>query len=189
MKHPALWDVLSAVHPLSKRFETALARELVPVSFPKNHTLLEIPGVAEFVYFIETGFAMSYSFDNKARTIECFWQSRQIMTAVGSFSAQVPTTVGIQLMSDSNLLCLSREALFHLMNKHKEAHFLYHKMILLLYTKLRMRIHDIQNLSAADRFSQLLRGYPEVEQIISQENIASYLGITPQSLSRLKRVK
>lgn len=57
------------------------------------------------------------------------------------------------------------------------------------YAKCRARISDIQRLSALARLEILLNIYPDIEQIIPQESIASYLNITPQSLSRLKKRK
>jgi CRP-like cAMP-binding protein len=187
MKRQDLVDALEAIHPLSRNFQKSLFEELVSVTFPRNHVLLDIPSVAEHIYFIDRGFAMSYSFDDTRRVIECFWKQGQILTPGGSFCAQTPTTVRVQLMRDSDLWCLSREGLNRLLANHQETHFLYHKMISRIYMKFRSRIHDIQHLSAAERFDSLLESFPDIEQIVSQENIASYLGITPQSLSRIKR--
>jgi hypothetical protein len=47
------------------------------------------------------------------------------------------------------------------------------------------RTHDLISLSAWERYLDLLQRHPKIEQKISKEIIASYLGITPQSLSRL----
>ncbi len=189
MIHHELFDVLNAIHPLTKNFKRALMKEVRPVSFERNHILLDAPSVAEFVYFIQRGVAMSYSFDKKKKIIDCFWQSGQIMTAVSSFCGQVPSTITIQVMSDTDLLCLSYAALYRLLNKYKEAHILYHKIVAKYHRKCQRRIHEIQNRSAAHRLDSLTRTFPDLEQFVSQENIASYLGITPQSLSRIKRSK
>ena len=90
-------------------------------------------------------------------------------------------------MEGSDLLCLSHAALYRLFDKHQETHYLYHKIMNRHYAKCRARIYEIQRLSASQRFVTLLKAYPNIEQIVSQDNIASYLSITPQSLSRLKR--
>jgi hypothetical protein len=55
------------------------------------------------------------------------------------------------------------------------------------YENSRERTHDMQHLNARERYQKLLANFPQIEQIIAQEFIASYLGIAPQSLSRLKR--
>lgn len=184
-----LFDVLSAIHPLSEEFERSLEVELVPASFERNHILLDVPRIADFVYFIQRGMAMSYSVEKKKKVVDCFWQGGQIMTSVSSFCGDMPTTITIQLMSDADLLCLSKEALNRLLDKHQDAHLLYHKIVARYHKKCQKRIQDIQRKSAAARFESLIKAYPELEQFVPQENIASYLGITPQSLSRIKRLK
>lgn len=182
-----LFKVLSAIHPLTTGFKKSLAKELITLSFPKNYILVEEGKIAQYVYFLETGFAMAYSFHDKRKLVEGFWKPGQIMTSAGSFYEQVASTEFIQLAEDSNLLCLSHSGLHRLFNYHQEAHFLYHKIMNNYYRQCRARIHDIQRLSAARRFETLLKSFPDVEQVITQENIASYLAITPQSLSRIKR--
>ena len=189
MNRHDLFEVLSAIHPLSQDFEQAIKAEVIPATFERNHILLDIPRIADFVYFIRRGVAMSYSVDKNKKIVDCFWQGGQIMTSVSSFCGDTPSTVTIQLMSDSDLLCLSKEALNRLLDKHHEAHLLYHKVVARYHKKCQKRIRDIQRKSAAARFESLVKAYPELEQFVPQENIASYLGITPQSLSRIKRLK
>ncbi len=189
MNRHDLFDVLSAIHPLSQDFERSIREEIIPATFERNHILLDVPRVADFVYFIQSGVAMSYSVEKKKKVVDCFWQGGQIMTSVSSFCGDAPTTVTIQLMSDSDLLCLNKEGLNRLLDKHPEAHLLYHKIIARYHKKCQKRIQEIQRRSAAARFDSLVKSYPDIEQFVPQENIASYLGITPQSLSRIKRMK
>jgi CRP-like cAMP-binding protein len=182
-----LFKVLSVIHPLSDAFKVSLKNELVRLVLPKNHLLLEAPKIAEFVYFIEKGFAMSYIYLDDRKMTEAFWKPRQIMTSPYSFFEQAPAQEYIQLAEKSELLCLSRNSLKHLFDRHPEAHLLYHKIMNRHFAQCRARIHDIQLLSASRRLADLIMTYPNIEQIVTQENIASYLAITPQSLSRLKR--
>ena len=187
MSSYSLVNALSAIHSLSDEFRESLEKELIPLSLPKHHMLLEAPRVAEFAYFVKKGFAMSFSYDDGKKIIEGFWKAGQIMTIAASYYNRVPSVESIQLMEKTDLLCLSRAGLDRLFEQHMEAHYLYHKIMNCYYSKCRTRIHEIQRLSALERFDHLLVAFPEIEQLVPQENIASYLSITPQSLSRLKR--
>lgn len=189
MDFSALLSFLSSIHPLSEKFIKSLEKELAPIWLPRNHVLIQAPQVAEFVYFINSGFAMAYSYQNKKKIVEGFWRKGQVMTAAGSFYEQTPSVETIQLMQDSELFCLSHASLHRLFRKHTESHYLYHKILNRHFAQCRARIRDIQRLSAMERLEILGKLYPDIEQIVSQESIASYLGITPQSLSRLKRSK
>ncbi len=189
MNTDELFKVLSAIHPLSFAFKQALSKELTTLSLPRNHLLVEAPKIADKAYFIEKGFAMSYSYMDGKKFIEGFWKAGDIMTSANSFYEQTPSVETIQLLDACQLFCLSHSGLLKLFEKHQETHYLYHKIMNYHYSKCRNRIHDIQRLSALQRFEKLLKFYHEIEQFASQENIASYLAITPQSLSRIKRNK
>lgn len=187
MSQLSLFSVLSAMHPLSEGFKKSLSKEIIPVSFPRNYHLLEIPKTAEHVYFIAKGLAMTYAFNDGKKYVEAFWKAGQIMTSTNSFYEQMPTVENIILLQDCDLLSISHSSLLRLFDMHKETHFLYHKIMNRHYAKCRARIYNYQRLSAVERFERLLEFYPDLEQFAPQESIASYLNITPQSLSRIKR--
>lgn len=118
MSSSGLFQSLVAIHPLSDDFKDSLEKELVSLSLPKNHVLLEAPRIAEYAYFIKSGFAMSYSHQDGKKIIESFWKPGQIMTIPGSFYDQAPSTETIQLMEKSDLICLSHASLHRLFEKH-----------------------------------------------------------------------
>lgn len=185
----ALFKVLSDIHPLSEAFKKTIEEELIPLSLPKNHLLLEAPKIAGHAYFLEKGFAMAYSFEEGRKITEAFWRSGQIMVSSHSFFEQVPSMEFIQLMEKSDLFCISYAGVERMFELHPETHAIYRVIMSRHYTHTRGRVRDMQYLSALRRFEKLLNIFPGIEQIVPQDSIASYLGITPQSLSRLKRHK
>lgn len=187
MINDALFKILSAIHPLSEDFKKAIETELIPLSLPKNHILLEAPAIAGHAYFLEKGFAMAYSFEEGRKITEAFWRSGQIMVSSHSFFEQVPSMEYIQLMEKSELLCISYAGIQRMFELHPEAHAIYRVIMNRHYAHSRGRVRDLQYLSALQRHEKLLNVFPNIEQIVPQDCIASYLGITPQSLSRLKR--
>ncbi|HMI67797.1 MAG TPA: Crp/Fnr family transcriptional regulator [Cyclobacteriaceae bacterium] len=184
-----LFKVLSAIHPLSKNFKRALERELLPLSLPKHHMLLEVPDISRYAYFLSSGFAMAFAFVHGKKVTEAFWTPGQILVASSSFFEQVPSAEYIQLMDKSELLCISYDSVQKLFSLYPEATHLYRIIMNRQYGQSRMRVQDFRRLSAQERLEKLISIIPDIEQTIPQESIASYLGITPQSLSRLKRKK
>jgi CRP-like cAMP-binding protein len=184
-----LFQVLSQMYPVPEDLKRAIAKEIITMSLPKNHLLHEAPKIAEHAYFLEAGFAMSYSFVDGQRNVEGFWRSGQIILFPSSFFKQEPSLEYIQLMEKSDVLCISYPSVLKLFEQFPAAHFIYHKVMHLYYDQSRERIHDLRWLSAAKRFEKLVRSFPEIEQAVPQECIASYLGIAPQSLSRIKRMQ
>lgn len=189
MNTEGLFNALSAIHSLSRGFKKSLEKALIPLTLPKNHLLLEAPKIAEHAYFLNKGFAMAYTFVDGKRNTEAFWKAGQIMMSSNSFFEQVPSMEYIQLMQKSDVLCISYASVQNLFNNFPEANYIYQIIMNRHYENSRNRIHDMQRLDALQRFKKLLRIFPDIEQIVPQDCIASYLGITPQSLSRLKRQK
>lgn len=187
MKLSRLFEVLSEMHPLSEAFKGALERELIPMSRPKNFMLLEEPRIAEFAYFLVKGFAMAYHYVDGRRVVTEFWKSGQILVAPLSFFSQKPSTESIQLMDDSELLCISYSSVERLLVIYQEAHIINHAYMLRKYDECRKYVYDLQQRSVHERHESLLEMYRGLEQVVPQEYIASYLGITPQSLSRMKK--
>lgn len=182
-----LFELLSKINVLSETFKEALRKELIPISLPKNHILLEAPKIAQHLYFIKNGFAMSYNFHEGRRVVENFWQSNEVITSTNSFIEQIPSKEFVQLMENSDLLCISYAGAQRILQEFPEAQNTYHILLNRHYENCRKRIQEMQRLSAPERFTKLLTTYRHVEQIIPQDAISSYLGITPQSLSRIKR--
>ncbi len=182
-----LFNMLSAIRPLSTDFKKALEKELVHLSLPKNHLLLEAPRVSDQIFFLERGFAMGYTFVEGRRQIDSFWATGQMIISIKSFFEQLPAKEFIQLIEQSEVLCISYASVLRLMDKFPESHFIWRGITNQYYEYCKERIYEIQFLNAVERYQKLLLNYPGIEQRIPQDHIAAFLGITPQSLSRLKK--
>lgn len=187
MNTDRLFSALSAIHPITDAFKDAVEKVLTPLSLPAYFLLLEAPKIAEYACFLDEGFAMSYVFVKGRKHVENFWSSGQFIISVSSFFEQVPSREFIQLRDNSEILCLSYAEVRKLFHTFPEAHAIYCLMMNQYYESSRERTRDMQQLTAEGRYDKLIQSYPVVERHVTQEDIASYLGITPQSLSRIKR--
>jgi CRP-like cAMP-binding protein len=183
-----LYRVLSAIQPVSEKFRRALEKEIISLAFPANHKLLEAPRISDHVFFLDTGLAMTYRFVNGEKLIEKFWAAGEIILSVRSFFEQVPTVEFIELLSRGDVLFISHKSLNALAANFPEVDYYYRAVMNQYHEQAADRIHDIQHFTSLEHLKKLLLRYPTLEQHISQEQIASYLGIAPQSLSRLKRI-
>ncbi len=184
-----LITALNRYHPVSDNLAAAILQATTSLSFPKNYCLLEAPKIAAHAYFLEQGFAMSYSYVNGKKHIEHFWAPNQFIISVKSFFEQVGATEHIQLLADSTVTCMSHTNAMRLFATYPEALFLYKKIVHHYYEHSRERLRDMHLLSAAQRYVKLIRTLPALETYAHQAHIASYLGIKSQSLSRIKKYK
>jgi len=182
-----LTRVLGAIQPLSNEFLEALEKDVVLLSLPKDYKLLEVPQISNQAYFLHRGFALTYSYTHGHKQVERFWNNGQIIVSLRSFFEQVPTTEFIQLAAPSEVLCISHQCVITLMEKFSEANHLCRVILSRYYTDSCERVHSLHHEPTTARFRKLTENFPEIEQLVPQDWIASYLGIAPQSLSRMKR--
>lgn len=182
-----LFNLLGTFHPLSDELQSFLRENLTAVSFPNRHILLEVPKVSSHIYYLKDGFAQSYTFNREGKITENFWKPGQIIVAFESFVFQRPSYEVIQLVAPSDLLCLSYEKMQDMYAKFPEANLIGRLLISHHYARLRKRLRVFKQGNHLDQYERLLQYYPKIERIVTQRAIATYLGITPQTLARIKR--
>jgi CRP-like cAMP-binding protein len=116
--------------------------------------------------------------------------TKEIITDTTSFVKQEPTQESIQLMEDSEMYSIEYTAVQALLQKHHSFALWYIKLVELNYvTQIEDRLSDLQFLDARQRYQKLLNLYPNIANRISLGNIASYLNITQETLSRIRADK
>jgi CRP/FNR family transcriptional regulator, anaerobic regulatory protein len=186
MQTERLFRVLSRTRPFSLECKEALHRELKLVAYPRGHYLVQAQTAAHHAYFLETGFAVSFRYQRNKRVVTDIWEPGQIILSPKSFFEQLPTEEIIQLTTDGELLSISYASAIMLIEHFPAANFLARDITADYYARSEERILDLHTLDAWQRYRKLLHAYPGIEMNVAQELIASYLNITPQSLSRLK---
>ena len=187
MKTEKLLSVLSSIYPLSEDCSRAVERAVTALSLPRYQMLLGATKVSDCAYFLDDGFAMSYTFVKGKKQVEWFWTSGQILLSARSFFEQVPSQEFIQLRTNCDLFCITHTSVLRLLETFPEGHFICRVIMNQYYEHSRERTRDMQNLTAVERYEKLISTFPKVEQYVTQEDIASYLGIAPPSFSRIKK--
>lgn len=182
-----LIEILSGYTPLSLTFKDDLKQSLVRMLLPKHHSIQKAPQVPTHLYYLESGFAITFRFADGQKAIDQFWKPGQIIGLTSSFCLQRPSFQFVQLVADSSVLHLSYADVQRLLTTYSESAQIGKSLWLEYFDFSQQRLQDLRTMLVVDQHRKLLAEYPGVEQYVPQEQIASYLGITPQSLSRIKR--
>ncbi len=169
--------------------EFALATTFfIPKKLRKKQYLLQAGDVCKYLAFVSKGCLRSYSVDEKGEehivqfAIEDWW-----ITDFKSFLTNEPADYNIDAVEDSELLLIdkaSQDKLYKVIPKIEQ----YFRILLEnSSTAAQKRISDFISASAEERYLNFLKTYPKLAQRVSQSQIASYLGIKPQSLSRIRK--
>jgi len=180
-------DYLSRSVRLSERelkiFENSLELRMVP----KKTILLHAGEVCNFEAYINKGCIREYFIDDHGIELtlqfatEDWWVSD-----ITSFEDQIASDMYIEALEDCELLVLSRQSKENLINEVPQLERMFRLMIQRHLSKLQKRLFKTVSSSAMDQYIEFVTRYPTISQRVSQQYIASYLGITPEFLSRLR---
>lgn len=166
----------------------AYVESILAISHYNHKQILLSPGQpAEHIYFVQKGFARGYYYEEKSgREITLFlWDAQSIAVAANSFFLKQPADIYIEVLPGSMLLSLSQRQVAEVSDLFPAASVLCQTLILHYKAFHKKRTLSFLTRSAWERYLDLLQTHPHIEQKVSKDIIASYLGITPQSLSRL----
>ena len=152
----------------------------------KNDYLLNEGKVCRHLYFLEKGALRGfYNLDGKEVT-HWFGFEKDFVTSFHSFTTGEPAVENIQLLEGSILWAISKDTLTGLLNKHHEIERLVRIAYEKYYIRLEERFVNAQFKTATERYENLLHQTPHVLERIPLGYIASYLGISPETLSRIR---
>jgi CRP-like cAMP-binding protein len=161
---------------------------------PPKHIFLHEGSKCEKVYFVVSGTARSYYTDCTGKTITWSFHynnERSISKNLfaldyRAFLTGTPSSVTIETLSELRALTLSKSQVTYLI----ENSFIYERWQRKLNESAFLHMYDraftLLTMSATDRYHKLLKEEPYLLQMFSNHCIASYLGIAPQSLSRIR---
>ncbi len=158
------------------------------VTFEKNSFLLEEGKTANNYWFIQSGFIRSYVMDTEGNDITTnFFSVGNIVIDWPSFFLRNPTRENIQALSDCVCWQLDFDTfqeLFHSIRNFREQ-----GRTTLVGSYFALKSHSISMIAdqAKDRYLKLLKEKPHIVQNVSLKHIATYLGITDTSLSRIRK--
>lgn len=158
--------------------------------YKKHQFVVQEGQPVENDFFILDGCLKSYSTDaNGKQHIIMFGMSDWWITDYKAYYDQTPATVSIDCIEDSELLCLSYENREKLCGEmHRIEHF-FRKKTNRRNVALQERILSLLSSSAEERYDALLKQYPLLFQKVPKSLIASYLGVSRETLSRFRSPK
>jgi CRP-like cAMP-binding protein len=173
-------------YPLSPEAHTALQACFKQVLLSKNDYLVAEGKICRHMYFLQQGALRGYyQLDGKEIT-HWFAFEHDFVTSFHSFITQQPAVENIQSIGGSILWSISRDTLTGLFNQFHEIERLVRIVYEKYYIRLESRFVNAQFKTAAERYQSLLEQTPHILERVPLGQIASYLGISQETLSRIR---
>lgn len=154
----------------------------------KGELLLQENQVSNEIVFIKKGVLRSYFFNHKGDEItNCFAFENEFMASFSSFITQNVAEENIQAIVDTEVQVISRESLEKLYALGIHWQEIGRKLTEMEYVTLQKRMISFQKLSGTQRYEELYKNHKKYLQLIPLQYLASYLGVTPRHLSRIRK--
>ena len=158
-----------------------------PKKAKKSEFLLMEGDVCRFNIFVTRGCIRIYSITDEGQELTRYFAFEgKFGTALTSLIEQKPSFEFVQAVENAELLIISRQDFFHLVDTVPPVNFVYRDILEMAYITSQKRIYDFQGQPALERLKWLMAYQPDILSRLSSKVIASYLGVTPYTLSRLK---
>jgi CRP-like cAMP-binding protein len=181
-----LLNHINTYYRLSDVAQEALHDCFEQLAFPKNELLVAEGKICRHLYFLEQGAMRGfYNLEGKEIT-HWFAFENDFVTSFHSFITQQPAVENIQMLEGSILWSISKDTLSRLLNEHHEIERLVRIAYEKYYIRLEERFVNAHFKTAAERYHALLEQAPHIVERVPLGYIASYLGISQETLSRVR---
>ena len=182
----SFFNFISGITLLSAEAHEALAGVLERMELPKGHQLLRPGAVCHYLYFIEKGLTRTWYLKDGKDVTDWISAEDSIAVSIISFLTHQSDRRGIELLEDSVFHAISYTHLEALYREHHDIERLGRLLLSQGIIQLQQRFDDLHFATAQQRYQQLIGANPSLLRRVPLGMIASYLGITQETLSRIR---
>jgi CRP-like cAMP-binding protein len=186
METKSLLNTLNSISILSVGLKERIETYLIEENFERKSILLKAGQVAQRVYFIRKGFVRAFYYRENKQLTSWFMGDGEIIVSVFSFFSRKPSFESIEVLEDSVLQSINWDQLQSLYHDYPEFNLTGRLITEQYYIRSEERTVNLQTLSAKQRYEKLLLDYPGILQKASLGQIASFLSISQETLSRIR---
>jgi|SRR5690606_33820008 len=186
--HELFFQKFNAMVPLTGEEEEIIKSYLTPKKIRKKQYLLQEGEVCKYIAFVEKGVLRAYTVSDKGgEHIIQFALEGWLISDLFSFLTGEQATYNIDAIENSELLLISKashEELLRTLPKYET----YTRLQLTgAYIAMQRRLTSIISLTLEERYTYFTSLYPDIVQRVPQHMIASFMGLTPETLSRVRK--
>lgn len=165
-----------------------ITRAFKTIEIPKGQFFIEYGQVCEHIGFIETGKIRVYYPEETGEETTChFAMDHEFISSLTSMLTRAPSKDNFMALENTVMYTIHKDDMEALCVKIPQLHIWRRNIVENLYIMLERRISMLRNHTAQERYEMMIKENPEVILNVPLQYTASFLGITPQHLSRLRK--
>jgi CRP-like cAMP-binding protein len=179
--------VLNELHPLSPEVIAYFKEHVTYSYFPRGRLLLEAGTVCEYIYFIMRGAVRGFITSDKKDITTWITAENEMVTAITSLDLEIPAFESMEAIEDCEMLVLKNTDLKQLYLQYPEFNITGRKLLQQYYRDAESRAYIARIAHADLKYQYFLQRHSQLSNRIPLKYIASYLGITIETLSRVRK--
>ncbi|MFM7089935.1 MAG: Crp/Fnr family transcriptional regulator, partial [Bacteroidota bacterium] len=183
-----LTESINQIISLSEDDIIAIEKAYTTVKISKGELFIEQGKVCNQVAFVVSGKLRNFYFDEAGNEVTCYFVTpNNFVSAFSSFLTNAPTHENISTLEDTVLRTITKKDLDALCELVQKMQIFRRVIVENLFITMEKRIMMLQSQSAHERYEKMIKENPEILLSVPLQYTASFLGITPQHLSRLRK--
>lgn len=179
-------EIIDPQNMLSPEMRTLFNNAFVEERYKKGTVLLEVGNVCQKVYIVKQGLLRSFYYKDGKDVTHWFAAEQEPLSALDSFFKRRPCDYSIDTLEDSIVYTITLDRLNVLFDAYHEIERFARLFITEMVIQVSEKVKDLQFRTGLERYHILLEKQPNIIQRAPLGKVASYLGITQQSLSRIR---
>ena len=188
-KRAIIQSISATYSPLSDPCQAEIINNFHLKRLDKNTLLIKEGQFANSIFFIIEGAARAFYLKDGKDISDWFAFEHDFICAINSFFLDVPSPHYIELLEPCTLLEISKSDFERLTNTYHDFERLARVVVTKTMLQLQQRIVAVQFETALQKYENLIALRPDITQRVALSHIASYLGITIETLSRIRKPK
>lgn len=180
------FETLTQLSPLQADATDALAAVVKTQTLPKGHLLIKAGIVCNYIYFIEEGLSRTFYYKDGKDVTDWISAEGSFAASIVSFITRQPDIRNVELLEPSVICAVSYHDLEQLYARYHEIERLGRLLVSFGLVQLQQRFDDLHFASAQEKYLKLMSTQPSLINRVPLGMIASYLGITQETLSRIR---
>lgn len=182
-----LVQYFSGILPLTDEEAGSIAATMTVKEFKKGTILLKEGEVSEAVYFVLEGCVRQYYMVDGEERTNNFFTENQWVISVNGYGGPSPSTHFVECCLDSTLVVGNSEKADALYKQFPKFEIISRKILEKIFAEQQQLVASYLTDTPEQRYLKLLKSRPDLFQHIPQYQIASYIGVKPESLSRIRK--